>query len=130
MARPRTPSNVLELKGAFKKNPQRKRVNEPKSAGKIGIRHIGPTDPKEIWDEIVSACAPNVLTVSDTIALEIACQYMSQFRLDPENYSNERVRILISLLAKFGMTPSDRAKLSIPDLDGNKGDDPWSQFMR
>lgn len=129
MARPRTPSNVLELRGSFKKDPQRKRKNEPKPTGEVGKLTMGSTDPKEIWDELVTACAPNVLTVSDRIALEIAVEYMSQFRKDPANYPNERVRILISLLSKFGMTPSDRAKLSIPDADSSGGNDPWAKFL-
>lgn len=130
MARPRTPTNVLELRGAFKKDPQRKRKNEPKPTGEIGAHSLGTTNPSEIWDELVAACAPNVLTVSDRIALEIAVEYMSQFRKDPANYSNERVRLLISLLAKFGMTPSDRAKLSIPDLASNKENDPWADLAK
>lgn len=38
MARPRKPGNVLELKGAFKRNPARgkARENEPKPNGEIG----------------------------------------------------------------------------------------------
>lgn len=130
MARPRTPTNVLKLRGAFQKNPQRKRINEPKPVGEIGPQAIGSTDPKEIWDELVSICAPNVLTVSDRMTLEIAVQYMSQFRKDPANYSNERVRILIGILAKFGMTPSDRAKLSIPDLGSGKDSSAWAKFLK
>lgn len=130
MARPRTPSNVLELRGAFKKDPQRRRVNEPKPIGEIGGYCAGSTDSKEIWNEIVAYCAPNVLTVSDRMALEIATQYMSQFRVDPTNFSNERVRALIGLLSKFGMTPSDRAKLSIPNLDAKNDESRWSKCSK
>jgi hypothetical protein len=35
MARPRTPTNVLEIRGAFKKHPERKR-EDPEPAGELG----------------------------------------------------------------------------------------------
>lgn len=129
MARPRTPSNVLELKGAFKKNPQRKRVNEPNPAKAIGKRPAQSVDPDEIWDEIIAKCPPNVLTNADELALEIAVEYMRQFRMDPMRCSAERIKTVINLLARFGMTPSDRAKLSLPDSGGKKEEEPWAQFL-
>ena len=39
MSRPRTPTNILELRGALKKDPQRRklRANEPKPETAIGL---------------------------------------------------------------------------------------------
>ena len=130
MARPRTPTNVLELRGSFIKDPQRKRLNEPKPNGEIGKHSTGSTELEKIWDELVASCAPNVLTNADRISLEIAVHYLRQFRLDPANFSNERARILIGLLSKFGMTPSDRAKLSIPESNSKNIEDPWARLAR
>lgn len=127
MARPRTPSNVLELRGAFNKNPQRKRKNEPKAEGEIGSFFNGPTTSEEIWNELVAACPANVLTGADRMALEIAVEYMRQFRIDPTGCTAERVKTLINLLARFGMTPSDRAKLSLPGSDDKK-ESPWARL--
>lgn len=127
MARPRTPSNVLELRGSFKKDPQRNRKNEPKTVGDVGSYSVGPTDQKEIWNELIAACPKNVLTGSDRIALEIAVEYMRQFRLDPVGCTAERVKTLINLLARFGMTPADRAKLSIEDKSKEEKD-PWANL--
>jgi len=130
MARPRTPSKVLDIRGAFKKNPQRKRLNEPMPVGEVGKYGIGTTNPSEIWDELVSICPPHVLKNSDRLVMEIAVEYLRQFRESPASYSNERVRILISLLGKFGMTPSDRAKLSIPEVNNPDDEDPWAKLAR
>jgi hypothetical protein len=127
MARPRTPTNVLELRGAFNKNPQRKRPNEPKATGEIGSFALGSCDPAEIWNELVGSCPQNVLTNADRMALEIAVEYLRQFRTDPMRCSSERVKTLIGLLARFGMTPSDRAKLSLPGND-KKEESPWAKF--
>ena len=128
MARPRTPSNVLELRGAFKKDPQRKRKNEPKPTGSIGHFSAGPIGAQEIWNELVLACPQNVLTNADRMALEIAVEYMRQFRQDPVGCPAERVKTLINLLARFGMTPSDRAKLSIPEKN-KEVEDPWASLV-
>lgn len=127
MARPRTPSNVLELRGAFTKNPQRRRKGEPKPTGEIGSYSPGSIGKEDIWNELVSNCPPNVLTNSDRLALEIAVEYLHQFRTNPFSCSSERVKTLINLLARFGMTPSDRAKLSLPEKE-RESDDPWQRL--
>ena len=74
MARPRKPSNVLELRGAFNKNPNRKRPNEPKPIGTVGDYSLGSVEPAEIWEELKAACPQNVLTQSDRLAFEIAVE--------------------------------------------------------
>lgn len=127
MARPRTPSNVLELRGSFAKNPQRKRKGEPKPTGEVGSYSLGAIEKEKIWNELVSSCPPNVLTNSDRLALEIAVEYMHQFRTNPFGCPSERVKTLINLLARFGMTPSDRAKLSLPEKE-KESDDPWQRL--
>jgi hypothetical protein len=71
MGRPRKPTAVLELTGAFRKNPQRKRT-EPPTAGPLG-------DPPEhftaeqaaVWHELASICPPGVLMRSDRVVVEI-----------------------------------------------------------
>jgi len=127
MARPRTPSNVLELRGAFAKNPQRKRPNEPKPVGDVGSYSIASCDPAEIWEELKTACPKNVLTQSDRLAFEIAVEFTRQFRENPTGLSSERIKTLINLLARFGMTPADRAKIDLGSADTQE-ESPWARL--
>jgi hypothetical protein len=125
MARPRTPTKILELRGAFKAHPNRARPNEPTPMGPIGTFIQGPTDIGLIWNEIVSHTAPGVLTVSDRLALELVCRLMAEIRLKPDEIAVGKVVALSNLLGKFGMIPADRAKLLVPDTDV---DDEWAGF--
>ena len=130
MARPSKPTAVLELTGAFKKNPQRKRTGEPTPTGGIGAYAKGSTDREKIWDEIVGQCAPGVLTNADRLSLEIAVEYIRQFRTDPVKFSAARIHVLIAILGRFGMTPADRAKMHLPEAPKGGGEVvPWSKFL-
>lgn len=131
MARPRTPTKVLEIKGSFKKNPNRKRDGEPVPTGGIGAFSEGSKDRQQIWDEIVGQCAPGVLANADRLALEIAVEYVRQFRVDPVKFSAARIHVLIALLGRFGMTPADRAKMHLPEAPKGDGDNvvPWKKFI-
>jgi hypothetical protein len=114
MARPRTPSSVLELRGAYKKDPQRRRENEPMPTEGVGTFTERPTSLPEIWDEVVSQLVPGVLTVSDRLALELVCRLLAEIRLHPAEISVGKVTTLCNLLGRFGMTPSDRSKVTVP----------------
>lgn len=125
MARPRTPTNVLELRGAYKKDPQRKRKNEPKPAAGIGKFSDGPVDLPEIWDEVVAQTVPGVMTVSDRIALEALCRLIADIRNNPAELSVGKITAMVSLLGRFGLTPADRSKVTIPE---EKPEDEWDGF--
>lgn len=125
MARPRTPTNVLEMRGAFAKNPQRARPDEPEALGVIGPApdHF-ELDQVAAWNEITSSCHAGVLCRADRLAVEQAACLLEMSRrrpikLDsgdmqyPEMKSSDRT-MLIGLLARFGMTPSDRSKVTAP----------------
>ena len=130
MARPRKPTKVLELTGAFKKNPKRKREGEPVTTGGIGAFKKGSVDREVIWDEIVGQCALGVLTNADRLALEIAVEYIGQFRTDPVKFSAARIHVLTAILGRFGMTPADRAKMHLPEAPKRSGEVvPWSKFL-
>lgn len=115
MGRPRTPSNILDARGAFDKNPNRRRVDEPEPNGEIG------EPPKRFsaaellaWSEIVSTCAAGVFCKSDRLAVEVAAVLLAMFRADPAGIPAAKLARLDSLMARFGMTPSDRSKVSAP----------------
>ena len=115
MGRNRTPTAVLELTGAFKKHPDRKRArsSEPVGSGPVG-------DPpkrfdaelRAIWFEITDMIPAGVLAKSDRLALEIACRLVRKVFKDTIN--GAELSTLNSLLARLGMTPADRSKVSVP----------------
>ncbi|KMQ75292.1 terminase [Marinobacter subterrani] len=114
MARPRTPTNVLEMKGAFKKDPQRAR-QDPEVSGKLKAppEHLTEVQ-KAIWKDIVKAAPKGVITESDRFSLEICCILLAQFRLEPLEFPAAKLVRLEALLGKMGMTPADRAKVAGP----------------
>lgn len=115
MARPRTPTNVLQLRGAFAKNPNRARPDEPKPAGKIGQPpKYFDDDHRKVWKEIERSAAPGVLTISDRLAMEILCVLVVEFRSDPQGMACAKIARMEAIIGKFGFTPADRSKVCAP----------------
>lgn len=115
MPRPRKPTNVLELKGAFKKDPQRRRMDPPTCPG-LGPppSHLSKAE-RHIWKEIESRAPEGVLTRSDRLAAEELCSLVHEIRTNRDNVITSKRTLLRSYLAQFGMTPADRAKLGAPE---------------
>lgn len=116
MGRPRKPTKVLELSGAFKKDPQRKRNQEPLPTGEVG----GPPDyfnigERKTWNELAGACF--WATDSDRQIMEIACVLLYRFRTET---GFAQFNHLLSSLSKLGLSPSDRAKVTVPNREGEK----------
>jgi phage terminase small subunit len=118
MARPRKKAAELEHLGAFRKNPQRRRV-DPEPKGDIG----GPPSrldqlERSIWRELVAASIPGVLKDSDRSQFETLCRLKAIERKDGIGGRGGLSASLLSqmnaLAAKFGMTPADRPKLAVP----------------
>ena len=92
MARPRTATNILEARGAFKANPARKRPSEPK------VKEPFPTRPparlaaevRATWREIVKAVPAGVLTAADAIVVEMVAELLTEFRADPRGMTAPR----------------------------------------
>ena len=125
MARPRKPTAVLELKGAFNKDPQRQRDAEPVPTDDIGDPPTAPNFTAEhckAWHEVVSIAPPGVLFNSDRLALEMFVCLLVEFRGNPNGFHQAKLGRLESLCGKFGMTPSDRSKIIVaPREPGKKG---------
>lgn len=118
MARPRKPTNVLELTGAFKKDPQRRRQD----AESVGALTAPPDHINggvlNAWNDVVKYAPLEVLTDSDRLSVELAANLLAQFRNDPVEFPAAKLARLEALLGKFGMTPADRSKV------GGKKDKP------
>lgn len=122
MARPKTPTNILELKGAFKKNPNRRRKEEPKQELPLGNP---PTRLKKsvqkIWREISKQAAPGVLTFADRQAMELASIAIERVRKNYDIFDEDGNHVItmndiksaMTMLGQFGLTPATRASLGI-----------------
>lgn len=126
MARPRKPTAVLELKGAFKKDPARgkARANEPVPTGSIGAPPVAlAEDEKALWNEL--AVVGTWLTDADRLMLEIACRLMASFRKN--ELDGGGISKLITSLAKLGFSPTDRSKVNAPGAKEPE-EDPFAEF--
>lgn len=108
------PTAILEMSGAYDKNPARRRVNEPDTG-----RGIGPApdsfndEQKAAWDEIVTNCAAGVFQSSDRTMMEVLCVLLCEFRADRSGFGGRKYPVLMTLLSKCGMTPSDRSRVTV-----------------
>lgn len=120
MARPRTPSNILELRGAFKKDPQRTRVD---AAGAAAFERDPPAhltaDAVPAWRYLVDRLPKVALSSSDEIGVEIAAKLLARHWLIGAS-DLDTIKELRQWLGKLGMTPVDRTKMpSTPPDDKN-----------
>jgi hypothetical protein len=130
MARPRKPTNILELKGAFKKDPQRfaARENEPVPVSGLGDAPGYMTfEQKECFQEIRSKAHPGTMSDADSVAVEIAACLLAEFRADPQEFTAAKLGRLQAFLGQFGMTPADRSKVAAPKP---KKENPFEGLMR
>lgn len=116
MGRPRKPTNVLELTGRFKTNPDRReaRANEPQP--ETGIEKAAPLwmtkEQRKCYREIVRNCHKDVLSSADGAWVEITACLLSEFRLGPQKMSTSKIARLMASLGQLGMSPADRSKAS------------------
>lgn len=124
-----TPTAVLDLKGATKHNPGRyaDRRDEPKPDGAL------PEPPdyfddgrRAIWNELYGQIALGVVTIQDAMAFEVLVNMVAEYRRDPIRMSATKVMNLISMLARFGMTPSDRTRIKVAPVESDHN--PFAEF--
>lgn len=117
MARLRTASNVLELRGAFRKNPKRgrARANEPKPTQPLGPPPAALDDvQRQAWHDIAATCPAHVLFRRDRLMVETASRLLAHIRTTPmADIPAAMVARLESHLARLGMTPSDASRVSV-----------------
>lgn len=119
MARLHQPSKVLEMRGAHKKHPERKRTREPVPRAGIGPAPGHLTDEQRaIWDEVVGITPAGVLGDSDRVSLEALAKLIDDMRKDFSKFTGSKMSQMISLLARFGLTPADRTRISVPSGKG------------
>ena len=108
------PSAIKELNGSYKKNPDRRNDDEPKTKAGIGpAPKFLNEEMKSIWDEVVDQVCIGVLGDSDRFALETLCRLIYDMRFDWEEFNGSKQSNLIKLLGEFGMSPVQRQKLHV-----------------
>ncbi len=125
MTRTSTPTAILELRGAFKKHPERarEREGEPRPTTLLGAPPAALT-PKEnaAWKEMQREGF--WLTTADAFMVEIAASLMAQQRSG--KIDNPARSLLVSTLSKLGFGPSERSKMKVPE---EKEDNYFAEFM-
>jgi hypothetical protein len=113
MARPRTPTAILELRGSFLRNPNRKkaRQNEPLVTTPLPSASQNlPKPVKATWEEMKRY--GYWLTSADRFLVEIAATFVARYRVN--ELKSGDISLLIALLGKIGFSPKERGALNLP----------------
>jgi len=121
MPKPRTATAILDARGSFEKNPDRKRVDP------VVDDPFPETAPAELtplqvkyWHLVRKQVPGAVLTAADQLAVKALACLAAEHHLDPDAFPAAKLGHMRGLMGSFGMTPADRAKLaSAPSDDGN-----------
>jgi len=145
MPRPRKPTALLELNGAFKKNPARAldREDEPQGHDEIGdppadfCNETSPTSraKREIWFRFLAEAPEGCITGSDRTLLANACRLQAELerpfaKVTPAMHAQMR-----RYLADLGMSAPGRAQQGGRGLGGSRpgegrpvgGDGAWAE---
>lgn len=117
MARPRIPTNVHELKGSFKHNPDRGRAREAEPEPKAGIGpapdYLSPQE-KDAWDYLVGIAPNAVLGDCDRGHMELTAKLFAYSRsVTMAEMDAAKLNKLLACLGQLGMNPADRSKVKV-----------------
>ena len=121
----RTATQLLELRGSFRQNPQRRRPHEPKpskSFRKSAPKHLTPQQ-RACWRELVAGVPAGVLGGGDEVLVEVTALLLAELRSDFASMPTTRVTALRINLDKLGLSPSGRASLTVEQPRTNEFDD-------
>ena len=127
MSRPRKPTAILKLSGAFKANPARAKLreNEPIPRGELGRSYSDlPPEVLACWREIVKQCAPGVLTSADRAFVRYTSRLMAKDNAG-DITTGERA-LLQRAFGDLGMTPRGRAYVKGDGSDPSKPENPFA----
>ena len=138
----RKPTGLKVLHGDFKKNPQRRNDNEPTVRGEV-IRPDMTPSAILLWDYLAPMLTQvGVLTPPDAPMLAEFCEATIVVRLcriqvmkqltgqvevlpgqaSPVNAYSRAINVMTNLGGRFGLSPSDRARLVVPQGEGRADD--------
>ncbi len=80
----------------------------------------------KVWNELAPGMSANgCLTEMDVEAFAHCCKWMAIARVRSDQEGRQAWMLADKLLARFGMTPSDRTRISVTP----KSDDPFDAFL-
>lgn len=121
------PASVLEAKGAFDKDPQRRRV-DPIAQGDLGdAPSYFNAEQQAIWDELKNQLPEGLAKAADRMMAEVTVRLM--YKLRTQGLNSSETSQLINALGRLGGSPSDRAKCSVPATAAPKESDEFSEFV-
>lgn len=113
--RPPKPTNLLELSGAYKKHPERRkqRANEPQpvSGALSPFQDMEGKTQSQAWDLLMVCIPPELLTPTEWPVIYEMSRLMFLSWNDACTASERH--LLAAYFGKFGMTPSDRARIQV-----------------
>jgi hypothetical protein len=113
MARPRTPTAILDAKGSFIAKPSRRRDAEPTTDRPLGNPPTCLTkDEKKVWRELAKQALPGVVFESDRLMFSVLVRLAAKFYSGVPMMAAETAQ-MIALSGKFAMTPADRSKVAV-----------------
>jgi hypothetical protein len=117
MVRPRLPTAVLKLRGAFINHPSRWKDREFEPPVTTALpeppRYLDAA-PATMWRAMQSR--GYWLTSADRFLAEIAATLMARYRID--ELKSGDISQLIGLLGKIGFSPGERGKMDLPNVPG------------
>lgn len=131
MARPRTPTSMLELSGSADRNAARMerqgRGTEPKPVPTLGDAPATLTENQQaIWHELTDQIPPSVATKADRMVVEICVRMIERMRLGTARSADYAT--LLRGLSQLGLTPADRSKIHVPEAAVTEHD-PFNEFV-
>jgi hypothetical protein len=114
MARPRTPTEVLDVRGSFIVHPSREKERQ---AEPVSDRALGEppsrldAETQAVWREVSSELLPGVGKESDRQMFEVLIRLLAKMRKGTIRIME--LNALVSLCGRFAMTPSDRSKVAV-----------------
>ena len=108
------PSAVLELKGAYKKDPGRRNTKEPvgESFPENPPDHLDEVEQRH-WVEIVGMLAAGVLQKSDQLTVEMLAVLLTEFRAKRASMSSANMGRMSKCINMLGMSPADRTRIQV-----------------
>lgn len=115
--RPRKPTAHLELVGAFKKNPDRKREGEPVSDESAVPHENLSKEGKKAFAFLVDTAVPGVLQKMDSAYLALTAEMLGAIWYGEGAASGADIKRAADMLVRLGMTPTERSKVVVAKKD-------------
>lgn len=127
MGRHKQPLELAEIKGLVAHNPQRYTKEPVKNAMPLGQPpdHLSK-EAKRTWFELEAMVPAGVLTYAERAIMEILSNLLVEYRKDPPAFPSGKYVHLIGMMARLGMTPTDRQKIGV---EKSPQADPMDEFM-